>query len=294
MSANPLVSVIIPCFEHGDYIREAISSVLAQSYSNVEIIVVDDGSVQHSAEPVIREFSDSPVPLKFFKHESRQGSAAARNLAIRNSSGELILPLDADDHLAPTYLEKTVEAMSDVQAGCVYTDMQLFGTQNDCYSPTISIVTALAGDPIPICTLYRRSVYDAVGGYREGLDIGEDTDFGIRILILGFKYIHVPEPLYFYRKHASSSSTKYIGGGSIQAIESVYLEHRELFIEHLPEILRLKENRYCELQNQYNHLNTEFHKVLQMMEQDLCVERGVRNNFKILLKSLQKRCGVWL
>jgi glycosyltransferase involved in cell wall biosynthesis len=296
VGSDPLVSVIIPCFDQGQFLAEAVASARSQTYKNIEIVVVDDGS----AEPVkniLATLEKHPVEVRLFEHPSRRGSSAARNTAVKHSNGELILPLDADDLLAPTFLERTTAILrNDPAISCVYTDMQLFGDQSYLHKPDVSLISSLSGVPSPACVLYRRAVYDTVGGYREHIHAGEDTDFAIRSMQLSFKYMHLEEPLYLYRKHALSTSTQYSSDGNIKTVQSICNEHKSLLVEHLEEVLVLKENRYCMLKEEYGHLHEEFHKLLKFAEHELTKEIGVRNSLNRLIASitnyLKKACGL--
>ena len=101
MKTNPLVSVIIPTYNRADLVRRAIGSVLAQSYANFEVIVIDNASSDKTAEVV-----DSIVDarLKFIRHDVNKGPAASRNTGLRNSRGDYITFLDSDDEWLPQKL----------------------------------------------------------------------------------------------------------------------------------------------------------------------------------------------
>ena len=99
------VSIIIPCYNKGAYIKEALESSLSQTYPNIEIVCYNDGSSDNSSA-VIQEFANKYSNFLFIDSKENKGVIAARNSAIENSSGVYILPLDADDKIAPTYVEK--------------------------------------------------------------------------------------------------------------------------------------------------------------------------------------------
>ena len=112
------VSVIIPCYNQGHFLDEAVDSILEQTYANIEIIVVNDGSTD---EDTIRRLNNLDSEKATVVTTANQGLAAARNNGILKSNGEYILPLDADDLIAPDYLEKAVAAIAkDPDAGIVY------------------------------------------------------------------------------------------------------------------------------------------------------------------------------
>ncbi len=110
-----LVSIITPCYNGAKYIGETIQSVLSQTYSNWEMIIVDDGSKDNSDE-VIKSFSD---PRIHYIYQDNAGSAAARNNGIRRANGQYIALLDADDLWLPEFLEKQIAFMKEKNAVCV-------------------------------------------------------------------------------------------------------------------------------------------------------------------------------
>jgi glycosyltransferase involved in cell wall biosynthesis len=101
----PKISVIIPCFNQGPYLDEAVDSVLAQTFQDFEILVVDDGSTDAETIKILRDFAR---PKTRIIRTENQGLSAARNNGIREAMGEYILPLDADDKIGPGYLEDAV------------------------------------------------------------------------------------------------------------------------------------------------------------------------------------------
>ena len=101
----PVVSVVIPCFNQGSFLDESIGSVLAQTFEDFEIIVVDDGSTDAVS---MQAFESFHYPKARLIRSKNQGLPAARNLAISHATGRYILPLDCDDKIAPSYLAKAV------------------------------------------------------------------------------------------------------------------------------------------------------------------------------------------
>src|SRR5262249_32672545 len=124
----PKVSVIIPCFNQGQFVDEAVASVLAQTYRDFEIIVINDGSTDEATN---RKLAAYDYPQAQVMHTANQGAAGARNTGIAATSGQYILPLDADDRIAPTYLERAVAALeADARVGIVYCQAELFGEES--------------------------------------------------------------------------------------------------------------------------------------------------------------------
>lgn len=110
---TPTVSVVIPCYQQAEFLAESVNSVMRQTYIDWEIVIVDDGSSDHTSEvaaSLCRQYSEKSI--RFIK-QSNKGLAEARNAGIRASVGHYILPLDSDDILAPTMLERTVHLLDD-------------------------------------------------------------------------------------------------------------------------------------------------------------------------------------
>ncbi|HEY9870488.1 MAG TPA: glycosyltransferase family A protein [Candidatus Obscuribacterales bacterium] len=258
--AGPLVSVIIPFFQQDDYLLEAVESSANQTYENLEIVVVDDCSPGRSAGEIL---SVCRVPrLKVLRHEENLGPSAARNTAVAHSSGEFILPLDADDKISLEYLATTVAAFQDdPELGAVYTSAQLFGDEDNIWHPQTSVSYLLCNGS-PNTFLYRRELFDALGGYKPYLRLGENTDFWLRAQLSGWRFLHIDRPLYFYRKHRGGiTSTESCFGDRARILVR---EHRELVANRLEEILLEQTQRYCEqiaaydaLREQYMQLHAE-------------------------------------
>jgi glycosyltransferase involved in cell wall biosynthesis len=174
------VSVIIP-FVSSEYLNRAVKSVESQTYRNHEILTLEDSR--------------------------REGPAAMRNLGIQRSTGELILPLDSDDWIHPTFLEKTVPLMKE-GVGIVSTDMQYFGDSNLIVEIFMQLAESqLRENRIPCCSLIRREALKQ-GGYDPTLPGWEDWELWIRILKAGWTHAILPEPLFHYYVHSGGMNTK--------------------------------------------------------------------------------------
>ena len=120
----PKVSVIIPCYNLGEYIDEAVESVINQTYQDLEIIIVNDGSTDELTNHLLSGYTRPKTRVLITPH---QGVAAARNTGIKESQGEYILPLDADDKIGIGYVDEAVKILdSDSSVGIVYCDAVFF------------------------------------------------------------------------------------------------------------------------------------------------------------------------
>ena len=207
----PAVSVIIPCYRQAHYLAESVGSLIAQSHRDWECIVVDDGSPDDTAEVVRALIAQNPERRIRLLRQANQGLGAARNSGIRASMGRYILPLDADDRLAPEMLERCV-ALLDARPGIsiAFTDAQLFGVQGHRWNTgPFTLEAELQDNRIPYCSLYRRGVWDAVGGYDPTRRLShEDWEFWLHALKRGFRGERIAEPLFHYRTAAASMVTE--------------------------------------------------------------------------------------
>ncbi|SFM42224.1 glycosyltransferase [Marinobacter zhejiangensis] len=235
MSIEPLVSVVIPSYNHKEFILKAIESVLNQTYKNVEIVVVDDGSTDGSVEMLEEE--SGRLGFKFIA-QSNRGVSRTLNRAIRElSTGEYICFLASDDYFAPTKVEKQLEALrkSDLTGFC-YTQSVEFDSNTGAeirtfpkktYSgnvlDSLIIRQPYAGGTIMV----KRAVYDSVGGFDESLSI-EDWDFSIRCAAVT-EFVCVHEPLFYYRSH-STNSMKIMGRRKIFLAKAMILSKNYMLV----------------------------------------------------------------
>lgn len=219
---NQRVAVIIPNYNYGRFIGEAIDSVLAQTRLPDEIIVVDDASTDDSVERIKREVHTGLVRL--IQHPTNRGNVgAARNTGIAATDAQYILCLDSDDMIEPTYIETCLKAIqADQGIGVVYTGVQTLeqadGSNHrriwtDWPKPFDWDWMAENHIPfntcIPTASMYRREFWRRAGGYDEGIASAEDLEFWMRALSCGWEAVKcTSEPLFIYRRHGPSMTTQ--------------------------------------------------------------------------------------
>lgn len=176
------VSVIIPCYNYAHYLKESVESVLAQTYPVKEIIVVDDGSIDNT-----EEVAQGLLVKYIFK--SNGGLSSARNVGIKEATGEYIMCLDADDKLNPGAIEEHVNLMTDDMtiAQCALME---FGDRHVIAIPTTptGLERILKGNTIFCNAMFSKRVWEAVDGYDESEIMRwgwEDYEFWIRCLKYG-------------------------------------------------------------------------------------------------------------
>lgn len=202
---KPLVSIIIPCFNDGGYLNEAIQSCLNQTYTNFEIIIINDCSTDEKTIKILKEII-TPKTTVIHLNENK-GVAASRNIGITAANGIFVLPLDSDDTIEPSYLERTVEYLEvNPHIGFVSTGVRHFGEQVGDYIPDpFSIKKLLYHNLYVVTSLFRRKAWEEVGGYNEKMLIGyEDWDFWISLAKKGWQGATIPEILFNYRVKKNS------------------------------------------------------------------------------------------
>lgn len=211
------VSVVIPCFDAAATVGEAVASALAQSWRDVEIVVVDDGSSDGSAE-ALRSFADR---IRVDCGPNR-GASAARNRGTALATGAYIQYLDADDLLAPEAIERRLLALDDTGADVAYGDWRRFETGADGarrmgeivarriedVDTDAEIACATAFWAPPAALLYRRRIVEAIGGWNERLPVIQDARFLFDAARHRGRFVHVPGVSAFYRQAASSLSRR--------------------------------------------------------------------------------------
>jgi glycosyltransferase involved in cell wall biosynthesis len=201
---RPLVSVIMAAFNSEKYVGAALESVLAQDWEPFEVVVVDDGSQDRTAE-IVRSFPG----IRYVRQENA-GPAAARNAAIAHSKGELVANFDSDDLLPPSRLRvQATYLIEHPQVGCV------FGRQEWLNAQPWMARDVVYGDVdgIPLSSaMFRRSVLIELGGYDSAFEPSEDTDLVIRMRARSIEHVVLPDIVLYRRFHETSLT----GGRPIQ------------------------------------------------------------------------------
>jgi glycosyltransferase involved in cell wall biosynthesis len=206
-------SIIIPTFDSAPYLELTLQSALAQTYEDVEIIVVDDGSTDNTCE-VVHRFVD---PRITFIRQLNSGPSAARNTGIENSSGEFIQFLDSDDLILPEKLATQIALLKHhAEYGLVYSNACYFEDESpkDLYPLQLE---ALSGDVLQALVtenimpshapLIRRACFDRTGLFYEPLRAVEDWDMWLRLAYAGVLFLHQNEMLALYRRRSQSRSS---------------------------------------------------------------------------------------
>jgi glycosyltransferase involved in cell wall biosynthesis len=225
------ISVVIPCFNDGLFINEAVASVAAYTDLIYEIIIVNDGSTDSLTCQILERLKQDGYQVI---DGVNQGAAAARNTGIRHARGEYILPLDADNRIRTNYISKGIEILDRFpDVAVVYGDVEHFGEgidkleqlpdfslQYDTVSfengfkaiqkaPDFNLAWLINHNYIDTCAVFRKSVWEECGPFDVNMPFGcyDDWDFWLSIAKKRYRFYHIPEVLFEYRVRPISLST---------------------------------------------------------------------------------------
>jgi glycosyltransferase involved in cell wall biosynthesis/GT2 family glycosyltransferase len=225
---NPnLVSIIIPCHNPDTSIFETIASARAQRYSQVEIILTNDGSNTLESKAVLNRAARQ---VDRYIEQPNRGVSAARNAAIQAASGSFIVPLDCQDILDPDFVAACLRALKDrPKAAFVYTDYRVFGDLHYTERlPDYNFYELLDNNTLPYTGLFRREDWAACGGYDELLFGHEDWEFWIRLGACGRFGHHLDRVLWAYRKQGRSLSDL-AREHHDELVARIHSKHRDLY-----------------------------------------------------------------
>ncbi len=220
LTGGPRVSLVLPTCNHADFLPTAIDSILAQTFQDFELIVVNDGSTDHT-----KRFLDSlSAPRIKVIHQENKRLPGALNTGFRAAQGELLTWTSSDNYCAPTFLEQLVAALdADPGAGFAYSSFAwidrndaILGIHRD---QDMSLPSLYSKNPGMASFMYRRTCMEAVGLYDTELEGAEDWDMWMRI-VERFPTVQVPDVLYYYRLHGNSMTVEMptkIHGAAIRA-----------------------------------------------------------------------------
>jgi glycosyltransferase involved in cell wall biosynthesis len=204
------LSIVIPCYNHGEFVAEAVDSARRINRPDVEIILVDDGSTdENTKKEVDRLESQGGITVI---RQRNGGPASARNGAIRNAQGEYLLPLDSDNKIEPAYVEHGIRIMdAQPKVGVVYGDAQYFGTRTGRWVVgPFDADRMLHWNFIDACAIFRRKVWQQNCGYDGAMPVRglEDWDFWLGTMENGWEFAYVPEVVFHYRVAEESMITR--------------------------------------------------------------------------------------
>ena len=236
----PLVSVIVPCYNQASFLSDALDSVLAQTYTDWECIIVNDGSTDNTEE-VAKTYIDKDSRFAYV-HKNNGGLPSARNFGISKSTGDFILPLDADDLIGSSYLEKAISRFKSFpETKLVYCKAAKFGHVSGAWSLGEYSYDAFIWKNMIFCScIFRRADYDKTTGYNENMRFGyEDWDFLLSLLKPDDNVYCIEDTLFFYRIR-KGTMTKSMTPHMEFTLKKIVSNHPDIYENYLTDIIWLK------------------------------------------------------
>ena len=198
---TPVVTIIIPCFNQGQFLDEAIQSVIqCRDESIYEIIIVDDGSTDSDTITKLKELAREGLMII---NQPNKGLGAARNAGIRAANGRYILPLDADNKIRPEYIYEGFRLLdADISLEVVYGNAEYFGAKSGLWeSGQFNLQRLMMENYIDACAVFRKSTWEKLGGYDEKMPVMgyEDWDFWLRLAFQNGKFSYINKVMFDYR-----------------------------------------------------------------------------------------------
>jgi len=237
---NPLVSVIVPCYNQAQYLDECLQSVLEQTYENWECIIVNDESPDNT-EKIVKQWLNRDLRFKYVFKENG-GLSSARNSGISIARGEFILPLDADDKIGKNYLKLGIsEFLNDEFLKVVYCRAEKFGIENGEWILKDFSLKLLAKDNMIFCSaLYRKKDWELVMGYDANMIYGlEDWEFWIAILKNGGGVKKLNYLGFFYRIKTKSMIKNIEKSQKKKLFEYISVKHADFMVKEFGSFMYL-------------------------------------------------------
>jgi glycosyltransferase involved in cell wall biosynthesis len=211
------ISVLLPVYNVEPYVAEALASIQSQTFSDIEIVVVDDGSTDRTLR-IVEEHASTDRRITVVRRPQNQGLSAALNFGLTFCSASFIARMDGDDIALPTKLEKQLrflEENPDISiVGCTTAAIDQsgrlipgLGVSQKPFTQKAVAGTMLLAPPCSHIWLARREAYDALSGYRE-IEVAEDYDFLLRAISAGYRITNLPEPLMLIRTRSGNASSR--------------------------------------------------------------------------------------
>jgi glycosyltransferase involved in cell wall biosynthesis len=230
----PKVSAVIPCYNDGKFLAEAVSSIKNQSYKDIELIIVNDGSTDEQTLQLLSQITDRGEATVLHQENARQPTA--RNHGIRVANGKWILTLDADDKLDASFVQKAAAVLESQQGiGVVCSYMKCFGSSTKKWRPLGGgVENFLYRNQCNTSALFRKECWETVGGYDEHMIYGlEDWEYWLRIVAAGWEVAVIPEYLFHYRVSDKSFMINETTPRLPEIIDYMVEKHRDLYLSEI-------------------------------------------------------------
>jgi len=233
------VSIVVPTWNDGVLLLDALASIERCRPARTELVVVNDGSTDPETLRILAALRERGT---FVLDKPNGGLSSARNAGIERARGRYILPLDADNRLRPGFIEAACEALAlQPGIGVVYGDRQLFGASREVVRvPEFDLAKMLGGNYVDACAVYRRELWEDVGGYDTSMVGFEDWEYWIHASRRGWRFLHLPQIAFDYRvRPGSLLARSLIPAVRRRLFAHMLRKHQDLLHEHLPAVLRV-------------------------------------------------------
>jgi glycosyltransferase involved in cell wall biosynthesis len=276
---KPKLSVIIPCYNQGSFLSDALSGVSDQN--DIEVIIVNDGSTDLETIEIFKNLDRSKYIVI---EQENKGLGATRNIAVEKASADYILALDADNMVLPEYYRKAIKILDEnSKVGVVYANPIFFGIKNEHVSLVdFNLYKILNANYIDACAIFRKKAWAEAGGYDTKMPIQgyEDWDLWIGIAKNGWEFHYINEHLFKYRVRENSMIT----GCNIPENKKILLKyiqtkHKDLYEKYQFDIMEHLNNDIILSANHIEHLNRAFaeqeNKYFLLGEKNLILEEKI-------------------
>ncbi|MGC9502968.1 glycosyltransferase [Baaleninema sp.] len=255
------VSVVIPCYNQGEYLLEAIASVQSCQAAVYEILIINDASTDSRTLKVLDYLKQRG--FRVIDHPENRGLAEARNTGFRLARGRYVLPLDADNKIKPNYITQAIDLFDrDPRLGVVYGDCEYIGDKIGVWEiPEFDINRLAVGNYIDACAVVRKTLWEDCGGYDPDIPekLGyEDWDLWLSAAERGWKFHHVSEVLFQYRfRRDSMVSRCNIPDNRQRLMHYLCAKHLSLYVTNFPSIFAKKDSELLAERLRVEELKTE-------------------------------------
>jgi glycosyltransferase involved in cell wall biosynthesis len=230
---NPIISIIVPCYNQAQYLDECLESILYQTYSSWECIIVNDGSPDNT-DTLAQEWLIKDSRFKYIYQENG-GLSSARNTGIKTAKGKYILPLDADDKIAKDYILLALQQFDkNKQIKIVYSKAEKFGMQiGEWKLPDFSLINLSRSNLIFCSAVFLKQDWESVKGYDVNMKYGwEDWDFWIAVLKNGGQVFKLNTVGFYYRVKNDSMISNFDIDKKKEMYDYLSVKHADFFIRY--------------------------------------------------------------
>jgi glycosyltransferase involved in cell wall biosynthesis len=236
---TPSATVVIPCFNHGRFVRQAVDSALAQKDADIRVVIVEDGSTDGETPAACDACAGERVRVI---HQENRGLPAARNRGAAGADTEFFVFLDADDWIEREFVGKlaaAIQADGGADVSHAYCQERLVEKGNGIWKvPEWDSILMMVTNLHPVTTLVRRERFEEVGGFDETMRNGyEDWDLWLKFVERGWRGVRVAEPLFIWRRHSHTTMIMNVIRDHESLFAAIRERHRELYARHGAEII---------------------------------------------------------